>query len=66
MMRTHHVLALFALSATIGLFTGILPAQELKAPLKVVANVPLPGPPVRFDYQSFDRTHGRLYIARAS
>ena len=31
--------------------------------MSLVANVPLPGPPVRFDYQSFDRTHGRLYIA---
>jgi DNA-binding beta-propeller fold protein YncE len=32
-------------------------------PLKIVANVPLPGPAVRFDYQSFDAVHGRLYIA---
>jgi len=31
--------------------------------MNLIANVPLPGPPVRFDYQSFDRTHGRLYIA---
>jgi DNA-binding beta-propeller fold protein YncE len=29
----------------------------------MVADVPLPGPAVRFDYQSFDRSHGRLYIA---
>jgi DNA-binding beta-propeller fold protein YncE len=33
------------------------------APLKIVAEVPLPGPAVRFDYQSFDPSHGRLYIA---
>jgi DNA-binding beta-propeller fold protein YncE len=33
------------------------------APLKQVADVPLPGPAVRFDYQSLDVTHGRLYIA---
>jgi len=33
------------------------------APLTLVADVPLPGPAVRFDYQSYDRTHGRLYIA---
>lgn len=32
-------------------------------PLAKVADVPLPGPAVRFDYQSFDRSHGRLYIA---
>jgi len=25
--------------------------------------VPLPGPAVRFDYQSLDASHGRLYIA---
>jgi DNA-binding beta-propeller fold protein YncE len=33
------------------------------APLKLVADIPLPGAAVRFDYQSFDRTHGRLYMA---
>src|SRR6516162_3019599 len=31
--------------------------------LKIVADVPLPGPPVRFDYQSLDASDGRLYIA---
>jgi DNA-binding beta-propeller fold protein YncE len=33
------------------------------APLKKVADIPLPGPAVRFDYQSLDSSHGRLYIA---
>src|SRR3982751_4741787 len=33
------------------------------APLTVVADVPLPGPAKRFDYQSFDSTSGRLYIS---
>jgi DNA-binding beta-propeller fold protein YncE len=33
------------------------------APLKKIADVPLPGPAVRFDYQSLDASHGRLYIA---
>src|SRR5215469_18542320 len=32
-------------------------------PLKRVADVPLPGPAVRFDYQSLDASNGRLYIA---
>jgi DNA-binding beta-propeller fold protein YncE len=32
-------------------------------PLKKVADVPLPGPAVRFDYQSLDASHNRLYIA---
>lgn len=31
--------------------------------LELVADVPLPGAPVRFDYQSLDAQHGRLYIA---
>ena len=33
------------------------------APLRVVAEVPMPGPAVRFDYQSLDPSSGRLYIA---
>src|SRR5437867_10992130 len=33
------------------------------APLKKVADIPLPGAAVRFDYQSFDPSQGRLYIA---
>ena len=32
-------------------------------PLKLVANVPLPGPSNRFDYTSLDPTLGRLYFA---
>ncbi|HEY1213377.1 MAG TPA: YncE family protein, partial [Bryobacteraceae bacterium] len=31
--------------------------------LQLVADIPLPGPAVRFDYQSLDADHGRLYIA---
>ena len=31
--------------------------------LTKVADVPMPGPAVRFDYQSFDPSSGRLYIA---
>ena len=32
-------------------------------PLALVADVPLPGPAVRFDYQDFDVAKGRLVIA---
>ena len=32
-------------------------------PLKQVADIPMPGPAVRFDYQSLDATQGRLYIS---
>lgn len=45
------------------LVIAALPASPQSTPLKQVADVPLPGAAVRFDYQSFDRTHGRLYIA---
>lgn len=31
--------------------------------LKLVAEIPMPGPAVRFDYQSLDTKNGRLYIA---
>ena len=31
--------------------------------MKTVADVPLPEPAVRFDYQSLDVSHGRLYIS---
>jgi YVTN family beta-propeller protein len=33
------------------------------SPLKKVADIPLPGSAVRFDYQSLDKSKGRLYIA---
>lgn len=31
--------------------------------LRVVADIPMPGPPVRFDYQSLDTAANRLYLA---
>jgi hypothetical protein len=63
-MRKHHVLALAVFAATLGSARRTLPAEDTGVvPLRIVADIPLPGPAVRFDYQSFDRTHGRLYIA---
>src|SRR5438270_11403261 len=35
-----------------------------QAPLKKVADFSMPAPAVRFDYQSFDATQGRLYSAK--
>ena len=32
-------------------------------PLEKVADIPMPGPAVRFDYQSLDQSQGRLYIS---
>jgi len=65
-MRT---LAIISLLATSVFFTTFpLPSARLNAPekhdvLRVVADVPLPGPAVRFDYQSLNPVDGRLYIA---
>jgi YVTN family beta-propeller protein len=43
---------------------GVAVPQRADQPaLKVVADIPLPGAAVRFDYQSFDPSQGRLYIA---
>jgi len=47
----------------LAVLVSALPTLSQSAPLKQVADLPLPGAAVRFDYQSFDRTHGRLYIA---
>lgn len=71
-MRTeHHTLgkAALALVLLIGVGSYIArPADKTaadlqRAPLTLVADIPLPGPAVRFDYQSFDPSTGRLYIA---
>jgi DNA-binding beta-propeller fold protein YncE len=43
--------------------TSIRSQNPDHAPLKKVADVPLPGPAVRFDYQTLDTSHARLYIA---
>ena len=62
--RVRRVLALVMLASTFGLVTLAVRSQSSDhAPLKQVADVPLPGPAVRFDYQSLDTSQGRLYIA---
>jgi DNA-binding beta-propeller fold protein YncE len=37
--------------------------NSARNPLRTVADIPMPGTAVRFDYQSLDTTSGRLYIA---
>src|SRR5664279_195990 len=44
-------------------FAAMFSAHAQSAPLEKVADIPLPGAAVRFDYQSLDVSHGRLYIA---
>jgi hypothetical protein len=63
----------FTSTATAMLFLLLLPnvmeSQTAKdssvggGALTKVADIPMPGPAVRFDYQSLDADHGRLYIA---
>jgi DNA-binding beta-propeller fold protein YncE len=48
------------------LLANVAPSQGQAAGnqvLKQVADIPMPGPAVRFDYQSLDTEHNRLYIA---
>jgi DNA-binding beta-propeller fold protein YncE len=50
--------------ALIGIFVAIVGASAFEpAPLVLVADVPLSGSAVRFDYQSLDLTSNRLYLA---
>ncbi len=59
-----HVGALAILVLILGCTTAATPSDNPESvPLRQVADVPLPGPAVRFDYQSLDASHGRLYIA---
>jgi DNA-binding beta-propeller fold protein YncE len=57
---TSFVVALFFLSASLASAQSYGPVEKV---LTKVADVPMPGPAVRFDYQSFDPSSGRLYIA---
>jgi DNA-binding beta-propeller fold protein YncE len=63
-MSVGHVGALAVLIAMLGCTTAVVLSENGEsAPLKKVADVPLPGGAVRFDYQSLDASHDRLYIA---
>jgi DNA-binding beta-propeller fold protein YncE len=50
-------------SAIISLTAAPAPKASESVRLKQVADIPLPGAAVRFDYQSLDLAHHRLYIA---
>ena len=54
---------LLVLAAACASGSGPQTAKSADLPLRRVADIPLPGPAVRFDYQSLDEEHGRLYIA---
>jgi DNA-binding beta-propeller fold protein YncE len=57
----HHHLCVFVLVSTSFAY-GQSSTQTEKVLTKVV-DIPMPGPAVRFDYQTFDPSSGRLYIA---
>jgi DNA-binding beta-propeller fold protein YncE len=68
-LRTRTLRPLLA-AATLLLLAPAVPTRSQSvsgasahAPLTKVADIPLPGPAVRFDYQSLDAEHHRLYIA---
>jgi DNA-binding beta-propeller fold protein YncE len=62
--RLSYVLALATWVAILGSTTpAVLSENATQAPLKKLVDIPLPGPAVRFDYQSIDPSHSRLYIA---
>jgi len=52
-----------ALLVSMALASGAKGSTTSAPVLERVADVPLPGPPVRFDYQSIDTTANRLYIS---
>ena len=59
------VATILALTTAVALAVGVarLHAASQSPPLKLVANVALPGPSNRFDYTSIDTTAKTLYIA---
>ena len=56
-------LAAFSLAVVLHQPQVAAQTKPTKTPLKTVADVPMSGPAVRFDYQSLDSSSGRLYIA---
>jgi DNA-binding beta-propeller fold protein YncE len=57
---------LYALTVPLLLYSCVssqTKTSSRNSPLKTVADIPMPGPAVRFDYQSLDSASGRLYIA---
>src|SRR4051795_8354767 len=58
------VAAIFVLLLSASLVHSQVAQSELgSGVLKEVADIPMPGPAVRFDYQSLDAKNGRLYMA---
>jgi DNA-binding beta-propeller fold protein YncE len=68
MRLNHRISSRIARNLITGFFvvSAVSYARDVKSGteiLKKVADIPMPGPAVRFDYQTFDPSSGRLYIA---
>jgi DNA-binding beta-propeller fold protein YncE len=59
-MNPHCVCLLVLFSASVSCAQTSMRGEKV---LSEVADIPMPGPAVRFDYQTFDPSSGRLYIA---
>ena len=62
-LSTIAAVVILALGVTLSLLAGPQAAGSGNPPLRTVADIPMPGPAVRFDYQSLDQDQGRLYIS---
>jgi len=62
-LSTIAAMVILVLGVTFSLLAGPQAAGSGNPPLRTVADIPMPGPAVRFDYQSLDQDQGRLYIS---
>src|SRR6266568_2737226 len=62
-LSTIAVVLVLMLGVTRSLLARPEPADSANTPLRIVVDIPMTGPAVRFDYQSLDQDQGRLYIA---
>jgi DNA-binding beta-propeller fold protein YncE len=63
-LRSNQIVAVAVALCIGGISISVMSSQTHdQAPLRQVADIPLPGKAVRFDYQTMDVSHGRLYIA---
>ena len=63
-LRSNQIVAVAVALCIGGISISVMSSQTHdQAPLRQVADIPLPGKAVRFDYQTMDASHGRLYIA---
>jgi DNA-binding beta-propeller fold protein YncE len=62
-LSTIAAVVIVVLGVALSLLAGVRAAGSGNTPLRTVADIRMPGPAVRFDYQSLDQEQGRLYIS---